>query len=91
MKKLVNTLNKLAKELRKQEVSCTTCDKLRIKIDQEADKNRYVINDLLLYRKIKDVGFEYHNNDMEYVHIRYALVAKIYLCVDLLTRKEQTL
>ena len=54
MKKLVNTLNKLAKELRKQEVSCTTCDKLRIKIDQEADKNRYVINDLLLYRKIKD-------------------------------------
>lgn len=86
MNKLINTLNELAKELRKQEVNYPVCDKLRIIIDQEADKNRYNINDNCLYRKIKNVGFEYHNNNIEYVHIRYELVGKIYLCVDLLQR-----
>ena len=81
---LIVALEKLAKELRKPEISYTNCDKLRIEIDALADSYRTEIDDVMLYRKIKNIGYDYHMLNLEYTASKYGLIGRIYWCIDLL-------
>lgn len=81
---LIVALEKMAKKLRKPEISYRRCDELRLEIDSLADSYRTEIDDIRPYRKIKDIGYKYHWLDMETTSIKYALIGRIYCCVDLL-------
>ena len=85
MQELINKLNEFAQELRKKEISYTTCDKIRLQLDDLNKEYNYTFDDML-YRKINDIGYDYHHTQIERLDIRYELVGKIYLVVDLLQR-----
>jgi len=86
MDNLINAIDAFAIELRNEQVNYSVCDTLRLNIDRLADCNRQEINDLLLYRKIKEIGYIYHNTNIENVQKRYNLVGMCYYCIDKLQR-----
>lgn len=83
MKELISKLNEFADELRKKEVSYTKCDKIRLELE-DLNKEYHYQFDELMYRKINDICFDYHNVDIERLDYRYILIGRIYLCIDLL-------